>query len=228
MSNRAYLFNTALLTSDRDEIESARVERGIEYAEADEAANRIPIPWLYCFREADLRPVQAEYYIGPEEVCYVPVRIPCTTVVMARENMQHSLPFFRQIVGDTAVADGYWKGAMDKLASLPLPYLTMHPTEVFCLNDAEEEAAAFAKCFCGTEASIPFVKRLSFYVDGFAPYTIEEFFSSSPERLDNQARTDNAAALIMGAPDYLYWRRRDEANVADTPASAPKPWWKLW
>ncbi len=79
MSNRAILLNTEILSCDRRELEKARRTLGASYVEIGQAANRIPVPWLCCFRTADLHPVEVEYKTGPHRAlmfCVCPYHVP--------------------------------------------------------------------------------------------------------------------------------------------------------
>ena len=55
MANRAYLLNTQFAISDPQLLQKKLSEPGNDYAEVAEAAYKIPIPWLCCFRQADLQ-----------------------------------------------------------------------------------------------------------------------------------------------------------------------------
>lgn len=228
MSNRAALLNTEILTSDPQELERARLTRGASYAEIGEASNRIPVPWLACFRTPDLRPVEYKRAIGPAQYEVLHLALPCTSVAAARENLAASLSLYVAIVGDAHVAEAYWKYALAGLADLPLPYLTMNPVEVLALNDPSDEAAALAGSLGGTPAATALVKRMAFIEDGHAPYPFDAFFGGPPGALTHQARIGNSAALDPGISDPRYWLwSRPELPSAAAPAQpARKPWWK--
>jgi hypothetical protein len=232
MSNRAALLNTEILTSDPQELERARLTRGASYVEIGQAANRIPVPWLGCFRTPDLRPVELKLATGPSQYEELSLSLPCTSVAAARENLSASLPLYVTIVGDARIAEAYWKYALAGLADLPFPYLTMNPVEVLQLNDPSDEATVLANCLSGTPEAIPLIRRLAFIDDGYAPYTFDEFFRGPPEALNHEARIGNSAALDPGypGPEHRLWYR-PELPVAAAPAPAQpqrKPWWKRW
>lgn len=230
MSNRALLLNTEILTSDPQELERARLARGASYVEIGEAANRIPVPWLACFRTHDLRFVELKRATGPSQYELLSLSLPCTSVAAARENLSASLPLYVAIVGDARIAEAYWKYALAGLAELPLPYLTMDPVEVLELNDPSDEATVLATCLSGTPEAIPLVKRLAFIDDGYAPYTFDEFFDGPPEALNHVARVGNSAALDPGYSDpaHRLWYR-PESPAASAPAQPQRrPWWKRW
>ena len=228
MSNRAALLNTEILTSDPEELERARLTRGTSYVEIGQAANRIPVPWLGCFRTPDLRPVELKRATGPSRYEVLSLSLPCTSVVAARENLSASLPMYVAIIGDAHIAEAYWKYALAGLADLPLPYLTMNLVEVLQFGDPSDGATVLANCLSGTPEAIPLVKHLASIEDGYAPYTFKEFFAGPPEALDHQARIGNSAALDPGypGPEYRLWFRPELPGAPAQPQR--KPWWKRW
>ncbi|MCC8996066.1 MAG: hypothetical protein LM517_03195 [Nitrosomonas sp.] len=231
MSNRAILLNTEILSCDRRELEKARRTLGASYVEIGQAANRIPVPWLCCFRTADLHPVEVEHKTGPSSFDVLRLSLPCTTVSAARERLSDSLPLYIAIVGNTVIAEDYWRYAMEGLADLPFQYLTIDPVEVLFLNDPNEEATALANCLRGTSDTIALIKRLAFIDGDYPPYTFQEFFNGPAEALDDDARNNNSAALDPGysAPEYRTVYGPEASALPPAPAEMRrKPWWKLW
>lgn len=210
MSNRAYLINAALLSGDPAELKASLASDGPEYVEVAEAANRIPVPWLCCFREADLQPVSVE--LTDFEGNKTPFRFsaPRTEVSTAISNLEAALPIFEALAGSAEVGRAYWQAALDGLRELPLPYLTLDPIDVLLMNDPDDEADAFSKCLSGKLDSIPDLKRMSFFEDGSEPYSLSDYLSKSPEELEDQARSGNSAALdaMFTAPEYRLWHKR--------------------
>jgi hypothetical protein len=225
MSNDAFLLNTDILTSDMQELQAATAGGNVRHVLAAEASNRVPVPWLCCFRRSDLRQVELSFQTGPNQFDRMKADLPCVSVAGARRNLEASLPLFEAIVGNAAVAQGYWRAALQGLERMSLPYLTINPIEVFLLNDPAEENLAFSECLDGTVQSIQFIKRLAFYQDGFEPYTVEQLHSCSPDELDHEARRSNSAALDAG----LGFTGDEESPSTAPPHTAMnKPWWKLW
>ena len=230
MSNRSYLLNSPLCTSDPRELERSRTADGLSYVELAEAANRIPLPWLLCFGKEDLRPVKARFSTGPTETIELALSIPVTHVNLARERLQASLPIFSEIAGDPAIAEAYWSAAIAALVNLPFDYLSIDPLEVLAQNDVHAEAHAFAQCFGARPEALPFLKSLAFFEDGFVPYSRHDLYNKDPSELDHCARAANAAALDagIGLAEHWHWRRPDEPQAQTSRRSTRKPWWKLW
>ncbi len=163
-----------------------------------EAANRLPLPWLLCFRPEDLLPAVVRLRSGPEQFSTVALKLPCTSVAAARERLQQALPIYAALTGDAALAESYWRRACEGLNDLPHPWLTMDPIEVLCLNDFDEDARTLAQSLGGDASALPGLKWLSGYDDGFAPYGAATYFDGDPGALDHVARLGNSAALDPG------------------------------
>ncbi|WP_269629840.1 hypothetical protein [Pelomonas sp. BJYL3] len=163
-----------------------------------EAANRLPLPWLLCFRPEDLLPAVVRLQNGPEQFSTVALNLPCTSVAAARERLQQALPIYVALTGDAALAKSYWRRACEGLNDLPHPWLTMDPIEVLCLNDFDEDARTLAESLGGDASALPDLKWLSGYDDGFAPYGAAAYFDGDPGALDHVARLGNSAALDPG------------------------------
>jgi len=136
MSNRTSLISTTLddgdpalyrESSDRDVTRQDFVCIG-------EAANRLPVPWLCCFREQDLRPYRYRYdpaTEGTDDDSMLNVLVPVTTLAQALENLEQSRPVFDELCqGDVALADEFWRYALRSIASAPMPFLTIELVEV--------------------------------------------------------------------------------------------------
>jgi hypothetical protein len=232
MSNRAVLINAEILTNDPQELEHARLTQGASYVEIGEAANRIPVPWLCCFRTLDLRRVELKRAIGPGRYEIMSLSLPCTSVASARENLSASLPLYVAIAGDTHIGEEYWKFALAGLADLPFEYLTMNPVEVLQLNEPSDEAAALATSLNGTAEAIASMKQLAFIEDGYAPYSFDDFFRGPREALVDDVRINNSAALDPGyhGDEYRIWYRPELIATAAPVPNQPRrsPWWKPW
>lgn len=231
MANRAALLNTDLPSSDIVQLLDPSGEGGPQVFCVAESANRLPVPWLACFRSEDLRPVSVPVQSFSGETQALSLQLPCTTVAMAQQRLQESLPLFTALVGDTALAEGYWRRACDGLARLPLPYLTLDPIEVLLLNDVEEEAEGLVQVLEGGAGALPWLQRLSFFEPGFAPYSAEAYYGEAAEELDHMARLGNSAALDPGYIPPMAVTARPRPSPAQAPAqSAPvaRPWWKFW
>lgn len=118
-------------------------------------------------------------------------------------------------VGDSALVEDYWQAAVESLRGLALPFLVMDPTEVFLLNDPEEDARTFVTALQGGEAAFEAIRQLSFYEEQQTPYTYSEFMSAGA--LEHRGRRHNSAALLGGffaAPAAAF-----DASPVPAPAS---------
>ncbi|MGJ7612222.1 hypothetical protein ACSFB6_14810 [Variovorax sp. GB4R4] len=195
MANRAYLFNTSVPVCNRIHLHEASARDGSPCAEVAQGANQIPAIWFFCFRKEDLIPATLSFGHGAG-VVHRQILLPCAPVEHAVRNLVAARALLDAFVGDRALVEDYWQAAVDTLRGLALPYLAMDPTEIFLLNDPDEEALAFVKAFEGGEAAFEAIRLLSFYEKDQAPYAYEEFMSGGV--LDHAARRRNSAALLGG------------------------------
>lgn len=253
MANRAYLLNTSILTSDPQALRLG-LSHGNEYVEIADAAYRIPLPWLCCFRGAPLYKVSVP--IEPKSVEDQPtpliIELPCIDVATAQQNLRASLHIFQEVAGDAATGEGYWRHACDGLADLPLPYLTLNPIEVLFMSDPVEEALNLATCIRSTSPPISLLNALSKPWDGFVAFSAEDFYSRPMSELDHKARLQSSRALAAAYldRDRRFWHRTT-ASVANVPSESEtfspppaglivpvgqkknvllerRPWWRVW
>lgn len=195
MANRAYLYNTSIPVCDRARLEEAFVRDGSPYAEVADGADQIPVIWFFCFSQEDLIP--ATLSCGPEgRVVHQKILLPCVPVEKAVSNLVKARALLDAFVGDSALVEDYWKAAVDALRGFTLPLLVMDPTEVFLLNDPEEDARTFVAALGGGEAAFEAIRLLSFYEKNWPPYSYKEFMSGGV--LDHVQRRRNSAALLGG------------------------------
>lgn len=245
MANRAYLLNTPTLTGDPYFLQEALAQGPkANYAEIAEVSYRVSLPWLCCFRGAQLTEVRVplEYWgekKGPDELV---VCLPCIDVNTARHNLRASLEIFQEIAGDVVIGKGYWQRACDGLAELPLPYLAMNPIEVLLMGEISEVADKFSASF-SQSPPLDLLKYWSGYHEGFLPFSAEDFYSKSLAELNHAARLDSSRALDAGylGGDFFWHRFKPNDNGAsqvDTSVSETaksngvalrkRPWWRLW
>ena len=198
MANRACLINADMPGLPPHLRASGTGREGAQTLRVAEAANRLPLPWMLCFRTEDLLPAEVRLQVGPGKFSTVSLKLPCTTVAVARERLQQALPIYAAIIGDAALAEDYWRRACEALSDLPLPWLTIDPIEVLCLNDFEEDARTLAESLSGDASALPGLKWLSGYDDGFSPYGVAAYFDGDSGALDHVARLGNSAALDPG------------------------------
>lgn len=211
MANRAYLLNTKILSNNEFALLAEQPGTEEQYLEIAEAAYRVPVLWMCCFRSEDLRtyaPTRAELYddddTDPGEVAYERL-VPCTTVAAAVRNLRASRSLVEAVARDASkdpeeLALDKWEDAIAALQKLPFPYLTVVVHEVV---QSEEEHASFVEALRGDAAAVRHLVELS------------------------RSRDDFEVALDAGI-----WRTFDAAGrplPAVTPAEADNPsWQKLW
>lgn len=216
MSNTGSLINSSSLVSGRAALEGLREQPGHVDGEVASCSNRLLIPWLLCFRRSDLRPLQSDF-IG--------LQLPCTTVAQAVCSLEQSLPVFEAITGDSVLARAYWTLACALLRRLPLPYLTMDPTEILQLSSARPETLAetFVGALSGDLAAIPHLKSLTRYDDSVPPYPLDVLYSI-PSGDKDEARLWNASVLDGGfQPSLQFVRWHAAPGTASPIAPAPPP-----
>ncbi len=216
MTNRAYLFNTSIPVCGRVQLEEASVRDGSPYAEVAEGANQIPAIWFFCFSEEDLIPAVFTFR-QHGSVVRQEILLPCVPVERAALNLIEARMRLEAFVGDKELVEDYWQAAVESLRGLALPFLVMDPTEVFLLNDPEEDARTFVTALQGGEAAFEAIRLLSFYEKHQPPYTYKEFISGVA--LAHSGRWQNSTALLGGfdaAPTAAF-----DAAPALIPASSP-------
>ena len=170
MANRAYLWNTNVLSNNMFALGSTEDGVDIRRVIVAEAVYRVPVPWMCCFRTLDLQifaPTRADMF-GDDEaddglaIAYERL-VPCTTVAEAHRNLAASWPLFAAIALDSNEdpeddARDKWQDALDALKTLPFPYLTVAIYEVV---ESEAEHASFVEAMRGDLASVPHLIELS-------------------------------------------------------------------
>jgi hypothetical protein len=245
MSNRSYLLNTPSLTGDPYFLQEALAQGPkANYAEIAEVSYRVSLPWLCCFRGAQLTEVHVplEYWGEQQEPDELVVYLPSIDVHTARHNLSASLDIFQEMAGDAVIGKGYWQCACDGLAELPLPYLAMNPIEVLLMEDVSEVADKFSACFKSQSPSLDLLKYWSGYHEGFLPFSAEDFYSKPVAELNHAARLESSRALDAGylRGDFSWHRFKpnEDASQVDASVSATarsdgvalgkRPWWRLW
>lgn len=238
MANRSYIWNTA--TPDANPWNHLDgLNQGIEFVEIADASNRIPVPWLCCFRGAELDKVSIP--LEPHDNGFEPepliFELPWIEVSTAQKNLQGSLHIFQELTGDLLLGEGYWDYACRGLVDFPLPYLVLNPIDVFFMNDPLEEAEKFARCLREPSGSMELIKHLSFFNEYFPAFPAHDFYTLPFSELNHQARLESSRALdaaYLGKNNW-YWHRAIEQK--HTPPEPPvqnkvtrekKQWWRLW
>jgi len=199
VSNRAFLLNTSLQSSDPHYIETQLSMPGNDFLELATAAYRVPIPWLCCFRREHLQPVEVQLYSDEKPPIDAPAmfshaRFPCCSVEEARRNLNEALPIFESIAGDKETGRAYWRNAVRHLKDTPLPFLTVNVVEVMYMSEPEAFQAQLESALVGDTSSIPHLRDLAGFEVGVRPYRPDVLYAVSGPNLD-KGRISNATAL---------------------------------
>jgi hypothetical protein len=197
MSNNAYLLNTPQRSSDI----AALSGRWLVVADM---RNRIPLPWLCLFDEADLRPCTITFnhskVVGGEQrqlLGKFSILNPSTSVKAAKNNLAKARHVFEALAGgDTAAAQRHWTEALAALDELPLGYLTIDPTEILLMGDLKAGAAAFASAISSRDGALDAKRQVA---------GIEA----------NASAKENFGGLNMGFLSSA-WFHQQERSVEDT------------
>jgi hypothetical protein len=229
MSNATYLYNIArpaVIIAGRLQGASESVEGTVVV----EAPNRVPLPWLFAFLPAHLRPVEVTYQTGPSDWSSRRAILPVASVNDVVHAFMARRPAMTDLVKDDHLADGFIRLMIDGLSALPLPYIGLDPFEVADLNDHEEPSRSVERAL-GTDAESAAARlALSGFVPGVVPYSADSLFHASPDDLSDAARTQNAVALDPGFLPREQWTTRSFGPPPSGPSTPviPKKWWQIW
>jgi hypothetical protein len=190
MANVSNLYNSAVQSSDPE-----KVLRGPDAPlQVGSVGYAIPVPWLRCFRKADFQPVNFSvgHSEGPETT--ETILMPWVSVEEARENVRDSLPVFESIAGDARLGRAYWLHALSVLESLPLPYLALDYTEIWCMGVGDCIGSALAATG-PPEVALPHLLELSGFEQGARPYHPDVFWVIS--QCPDESRRRSSKALHM-------------------------------
>lgn len=182
MSN--YLLNVAIRSSDPREF-----GKGAVY-EVAECVYQLPLPWLACFRIADLVP--GAVALGEGE--FAEVVLPCVDVATAARQLAEARPWFDRLGEGGAVALEYHALAVQAIEALSLPYLTLDVGGLLSISQPEEVTEALARVLAWDEDSMDcLLGEFLAYTPGVEPYTLAAFVAN--QGIDDAARIDNTIAL---------------------------------
>lgn len=218
MSQRHYLLNTTLPTSDLQALRQGVNAGTAQVVEVAECVYTIPLPWLACFRQADLRPCVVEMAADSVEIM-----APVVDVPTAIANLEGALPLFEAFTGEQVFARAYWQSALDELKTLPLPYLTLNISEML-MNMAEEDLIAHLSAALGRNAEALAVVKQHFaeYDDKALPYPLDAFYANAG--ITDQGRIRNTVAMNMAITSGMAWTRQvPRVEKAPTKPAPPAP-----
>lgn len=192
MGSFAYLINSDVPGNGA----SRSTLKGKPHAVIEGPRTLVPLPWVCCFRSADLAPSKA----GPGPG----LRLPATSVKAAIENLNASLPRYERMVKDVAVAREYWQQAVDALKALPHPYIALDVSDLAYL-DPDGFPALFASAFSAAADGLSGSDELFGYAHGVPPRALAEFMKAPPDARSRDADFErrNHNACILRCPEYI-------------------------
>ena len=195
MSQRHHFLNTSILSSDGLVLGDVVKNLGGTVIEIAECINFVPLPWLACFRQSDLQPCTAIMFSGAGDEIRCEFMVPCVDVPTAIKNLYGSLPLFEKLTGETHFAREYWQRAIDDLAKVPLPFLTMNVSEMLMNIEPDELTAHMTSALGSTNEALDIIKEIFVsYSDGLLPYSWDAFYGA-PEGITDRGRINNSIAL---------------------------------
>jgi hypothetical protein len=157
-----------------------------------EAAYRLPLIWLCCFRQSDLLPGVVIYQNPDGTERRREIQLPCASREIALENIKQSFPVIEAIIGDAALAREYWQDALLGIRCLRLPYLTMYVDEI-----VDGDYVGFVAALSGGADAIPHLIKFSGYDTKSLPYSLDAWHEA-PAGRNNDPRRNNTLALGGG------------------------------
>ena len=201
MANWAHLYNVKLPTSDPAVFLEDDSSGQAQCLEVADAAYRLPLPWLLCFRGAQVHPVAVPVVNWRDDTPAgdVIMHLPFVTVEQAVRNLERSQALFVQVAGDAELGEQYWREACEGLVELPWPYLAMDPVEVL-LGGWEDVDAALRGCFDGDAPDLDMLCELAGADPGHAPYPVAAMRRGRSDELSDEEKLSASKALW---PSYL-------------------------
>ena len=159
MANRAYLWNTNVLSNNMFALGSTEDGVDIRRVIVAEAVSRVPVPWMCCFRTLDLQifaPTRADMF-GDDEgddglvIAYERL-VPCTTVAEAHRNLAASWPLFAAIALDSN--EDPEDDARDNACARGLPFVAIVRDEQADLEQLRIRVHELRDALAGGELSL--------------------------------------------------------------------------
>lgn len=216
MSQRHYLLNTTMPTSDLRALRQGVNADTVMVVEVAECVYAVPLPWFACFRQVDLHPCVVEMDSDSFEIM-----VPVADVPTAIANLESALPFMEDFTGERAYAREYWQSALDALKTLPLPFLTMDVSEILMNVEAAALTANLTAALGQNPEALAVIKRCFLeYDDKVLPYHLAAFYAN--EGITDKSRLRNTIALNMAIGNGLAWTKQAQ-SAQETPSRPPAP-----
>ncbi|MAD90407.1 MAG: hypothetical protein CMK64_11940 [Pseudoalteromonas sp.] len=217
MSNRAYLVGTSIHCSSINQLDMSA------YEVLAEGSNMIPVPWFFCFNGTDLQPADLQYQNDDlNEISTIPMCVPCAPTSEVLSNLLERKALFVDFIGDPYLGEEYWRKAVNDIQSVQHEYISIHPLEVFLLNDVEESSLIFNKCFEAAPSSFESIEQLSNFDSDSKCYSVLDFYSNSNLKNIKQKRNSSAMDMGIAGIDTSTWK----SIKKDTTEKEELQWWK--
>lgn len=213
MSQRHYLLNTSIDSSDCVALNNALATDSGRVVEVAECAYFIPLPWFACFRPSDLRPCTVQ--ISSENI---EIMVPCVDLPTAISNLQDALPLFEEFTGEKKYSLEYWQSAIDDLRKLPLPFLTMDIGEMLMNSEADELIEKMTAALGRTSEALAVMKHFFLeYNEGVLPYGRAAFYANEGITDKNRVRNTIALDAAVGGAGFARTHRPGSFPEAQPP-----------
>ena len=187
-----FLLNTDFVVRDLDQV-WAPPDGGRSVAVA-QTRYITPLPWLACFREADLVPCR----LTLEDSSVIEMLSPCAPIETALINLIRARPFFERLTGEKILAGEFWQLALNYLKKQKLPYFALHFTDFLGISPVGALNVSTRAALRWDDAGFKILKdEFLTWTDGVRPHTSAEL-DSNTIRLD-KVRQQNALSLDVCA-----------------------------
>jgi hypothetical protein len=130
----------------------------------------VPLPWLACFKGADLVscPIEITGEDGSQRTEHL--LSPCTTIESAMIDLIRSKPFFEKLTGEGVLAGEYWQRAVTRMKQYKLPYLTLDYVDLLGFSKPAAVNDAVSAGLTWTDAGFEQLKNMFLaWTDGLRP-----------------------------------------------------------
>ena len=213
MSQRHYLLNTSINSSNCETLNNSLASNSGQVVEIAECVNSIPLPWFACFRQSDLRPCTVEMSSETMDIM-----VPTVDLQTAIANLKDALPLFEEFTGEQKYSLEYWQSATAELSKLPLPFLTMDIGEMLMNSEASELIDKMTTALGRTSEALNVIKQFFLeYDEGVLPYGRVAFYANEGITDQNKVRNTIALDVAIVGDGFTRNHRRGSFPEAQPP-----------
>jgi len=167
-----------------------------------ELRDLVPLPWLACFKAADLVACDIELTDADGLKRTDKLLLPCTPRETALINLIRSRPFFERLTGEKMLAGEYWQRAVNELKRYKRPYLALDYADLLGFSTIDKVNAASLDGLTWTEGGFAALTQMFLaWTPGARPL--------APSELDSAPNGDrflNGMSLDVNniAPDAVW------------------------